>query len=314
MKLLKESAKISLKLLKIMLPISILVKIGSNFGIIDILSKTLSPLMKIMGLSGEMGIVWATAMITNIYGGILVLFTMAQTNSFTVAEITIVASIILFAHSLPVELKVISETGAKPWKILSIRVLCAVIAGGCLNLLFKIFNIYQETAVFRFTIKESNSGIVSWILGELKKYITIFVIIFILLALMEGLKKIGVIGWINNKFSPVMSFLGIDPKLSLTCIVGLTMGISYGSGLIIKEVREGSYNRRDLFLVAVFMSLCHALIEDTLLMIPLGAKLIGIFWGRIFFAVIFTLIFNKIMPKDEIKQVGGELGKYGKNS
>ena len=35
MKLLKESARISLKLLKIMLPISILVKVGSNFGIID---------------------------------------------------------------------------------------------------------------------------------------------------------------------------------------------------------------------------------------------------------------------------------------
>ena len=308
MKLLKESARISLKLLKIMLPISILVKVGSNFGIIDILSKTLSPIMSIMGLSGEMGIVWATALITNIYGGILVLFSMVQDNTFTVAEITILASIILFAHSLPLELKIISETGAKPWKILSIRVLCAVISGACLNLLFKFFNLYQEAAVFRFTLRESNSGIIYWILGELKKYTTIFVIIFILLALMEGLKKIGVIHWINAKFSPVMSFMGIDPGLSLTCIVGLTMGISYGSGLIIKETREGNYSKRDLFLVAVFMSLCHALIEDTLLMIPLGAKMIGIFWARIFFAVIFTMAFNRIMPKDEIKEVvSGEI-------
>ncbi|MEI6857850.1 nucleoside recognition domain-containing protein [Psychrilyobacter sp.] len=302
MKLLKESARISLKLLKIMLPISILVKVGSNFGIIDFLSKALTPLMGIMGLSGEMGIVWATALITNIYGGILVLLTMAQNNVFTVAEITIVASIMLFAHSLPVELKVISETGAKPWKILCIRISCAVISGVCLNLLFKFFNIYQETAVFKFTLKESNPGIISWILGELKKYTTIFVIIFVLLALMEGLKKIGIIDWINKKFSPVMSFMGIDPGLSLTCIVGLTMGVSYGSGLIIKETREGDYSKRDLFLVAVFISLCHALIEDTLLMIPLGAKMIGIFWGRIFFAAIFTIGFNKILPKNKKKK------------
>ena len=303
MKLLKESARISLKLLKIMLPISILVKVGSNFGIIDFLSKALTPLMGIMGLSGEMGIVWATAMVTNIYGGILVLFTMAQNSTFTAAEMTIVASLMLFAHSLPVELKVISETGAKVWKICSIRVLCAVISGILLNLLFKFFNIYQETAVFRFTVKESNSGIMSWILGELKKYVTIFIIILILLALMEGLKKIGVLNWINNKFSPVMTFLGIDSGLSLTCIVGLTMGLSYGSGLIIKETRDGNYGKRDLFLVAIFMSLCHSLIEDTLLMMPLGAKMIGIFWGRIFFAVIFTMLFNKIMPKDDIKEV-----------
>lgn len=299
MYLIKESARISLKLLKIMLPISILVKIGSHLGIIDVLSGLISPLMGLMGLTGEMGIVWATAMVTNIYGGLLVLFTMGQSTSFTVAEITILANIILFAHSLPVELKVISETGAKPWKIAGIRILCAAVSGAILNLIFKTFNLYQETAVFRFTMKEVNPGLFNWIVGELKKYSSIFMIIFILLALMELLKKIGILQWINNKFSPFMTFMGIDPRLSLTCIVGLTMGISYGSGLIIKETREGNYSRRDLFLAAVFMSLCHALVEDTLLMLPLGAKMIGVFWSRIFFAVIFTLIFNRFMPRDQ---------------
>ncbi len=77
------------------------------------------------------------------------------------------------------------------------------------------------------------------------------------------------------------------------------MGISYGSGLIIKETKGGNYSKRDLFLVAVFMSLCHALIEDTLIMLPMGAKMIGIFWGRIIFTVIFTLAFNRFMPREE---------------
>ena len=288
-----------------MLPISILVKVAGHFGVIDIVSKGISPLMNLMGLSGEMGIVWATAMVTNIYGGLLVLFTMTQDSIFSVAEITIVSSLILFAHSLPVELKVISETGAKPSKILAIRVLCAIIAGACLNLVFKFFDMYQETAVFRFTVKEAKPGLINWIFGEVKKYTTIFMIIFILLAVMEILKKVGVIDWINKIFSPVMRFMGIDPGLSLTCIVGLTMGISYGSGLIIKETREGDYSSRDLFLVAVFMSLCHALIEDTLLMLPLGAKMMGIFWARIVFAVVFTLIFNKVMPREEKTAVKG---------
>jgi len=260
-----------------------------------------------VGLSGDMGIVWATAMITNIYGGLLVLFTMTQNTSYSVAEITIVSTLILFAHSLPVELKVISETGAKTSKILAIRVLCAIIAGAFLNFIFKVFNMYQETAVFKFTLKEVKPGLINWILGEAKKYLSIFMIIFILLGIMEILKKIGVIEWINNKFSPIMSFMGIDTGLSLTCIVGLTMGISYGSGLIIKETREGEYSQRDLFLVAVFMSLCHALIEDTLLMIPLGAKMIGIFWSRIIFAVIFTLVFNKIMPREGRKKAVEEV-------
>ena len=307
MKLLKESAGISLKLLKIMLPISILVKAAGHLGIIGVVAKGISPLMGLMGLSGELGIVWATAMVTNIYGGLLVLFTMSQNNIFTVAEITIVASLILFAHSLPVELKVISETGAKTSKILAIRVLCAIISGAFLNFIFKVFNMYQETAVFRFTVKQAKPGLINWISGEVRKYLTIFMIIFILLAVMELLKKVGVIEWINRKFSPVMSFMGIDPGLSLTCIVGLTMGISYGSGLIIKETREGNYSPRDLFLVAVFMSLCHALIEDTLLMVPIGAKMIGIFWSRIVFAVIFTLVFNRFMPREDRKKAMEEI-------
>ncbi len=211
MRLLKDSAEISLKLLKIMLPISIVVKGASHLGMVDLLSQGISPFMKIMGLSGELGIVWATAMVTNIYGGLLVLFTMAQQRVFTVAEITIVASLILFAHSLPVELKVISETGARISKILGIRVVCAIISGICLNLLFKYLVIYQETAVFRFTVMEPDPGIQALIAGEAKKYATIFVIIFILLGVMEVLKRMGVIDWINRRFAPVMSFMGIDP-------------------------------------------------------------------------------------------------------
>lgn len=296
--ILNESKRLSLKLLKIMLPISILVKVLSYFGVIEVVASTITPVMKVIGLNGELGIVWATAMVTNIYGGILVLFTLGQNINFTVGEITILASLILFAHSLPIELKVISETGANPFKILSVRVICAIISGMCLNFIFKVFNIYQETAVFKFVVKESKPGIFNWVLGEFKKYIIIFGIIVLLLATMEILKKVGIINIINKALNPLMKLLGINSKLTFTCIIGLTMGISYGSGLIIKETNERKYSQKDLFLVAVFMSLCHALIEDTLLMIPLGAKMIGIFWGRIFFAIIFTLLFKYLLPNE----------------
>jgi hypothetical protein len=282
-----------------MLPVSILVKILSHFGIIETISRGISPVMGLMGLSGEMGIVWATAMTTNIYAAILTLFTLTENVTVTVGEVTILATIILIAHSLPVELKVISETGAKPSKIFAIRVICAIISGAFLNIIFKLFNLYQEKAKFSFVPQKPSPGIFYWITGELKKYLMIFFVIFILLAVMELLQKVGVIDWINRKFSPMMKLFGIEAGLSFTCIVGLTMGISYGSGFIIKESKDGKYTKRSFFLVAVFMSLCHALIEDTLLMASLGAKMIGIFWYRLIFAIIVTVILNKIMPEEE---------------
>lgn len=57
-------------------------------------------------------------------------------------------------------------------------------------------------------------------------------------------------------------------------------------------------------MVAVFMSLCHGLIEDTLLMVSIGAKMIGIFWFRLIFAIVVTVIFNKLMPYEKLEKIG----------
>ena len=63
----KEACKTTFWLLKIMIPISIIVKILSEFGIITIIGDYLSPAMNVVGLPGDFGLVWATTMITNIF-------------------------------------------------------------------------------------------------------------------------------------------------------------------------------------------------------------------------------------------------------
>ena len=71
-------------LFRIMIPISIIVKILQILGCIEIVGMVLSPVMNLVGLPGETGLVWATAMITNIYGGILVFITLASEQMFSV--------------------------------------------------------------------------------------------------------------------------------------------------------------------------------------------------------------------------------------
>ena len=55
-------------LFKILVPISILVKVLQETGGIAYVSAFFDPLMQLMGLPGEMGIVWASAIFGNLYG------------------------------------------------------------------------------------------------------------------------------------------------------------------------------------------------------------------------------------------------------
>ena len=82
-------------LLKIMIPISIIIKFLSEFGLISLISNILSPIMGFVGLPGEFGLVWATALTTNIYGSLLVFNSLAFDNIYTVSQVTVLSCIIL---------------------------------------------------------------------------------------------------------------------------------------------------------------------------------------------------------------------------
>jgi hypothetical protein len=69
-------------------------------------------------------------------------------------------------------------------------------------------------------------------------------------------------------------------------IIGLTMGIAYGGGLILHEIRTGALDRKDVLASVRFMGLSHGVIEDTLLMMLLGASVNVILWGRLAFTLL----------------------------
>jgi hypothetical protein len=90
---------------------------------------------------------------------------------------------------------------------------------------------------------------------------------------------------------PVLRLLGLSERAAPLTIVGMTLGITYGGGLIIKESRSGHLSTRDVFFSLALLSLCHSLIEDTFLMVAIGANVWGVLFPRMFFglAVVFVL-------------------------
>ncbi len=52
-----------------------------------------------------------------------------------------------------------------------------------------------------------------------------------------------------------------------------------------------------MFFSLTLMGLCHSLIEDTMLMVMIGAHLSGILWARLVFAILAVALVVKSHPK-----------------
>lgn len=293
-KILTKTSSMTWFLIKLMLPISIGIRILENFGLIELIANKLAPIMNLVGLSGEMGIVWITGMLTNIYGGLISLFNLSTTYIFTKAEITILSTMILIAHSMFVETKVLKEAGGKAGNIVFIRIISALLVGAFMNIIFSTFNLYDKNVSLNFVKNNTSESHFIWLIGQFKNYFNIFVIIYALLVSMVFLQKIGFINIINKILKPVLSILGISEKASTINLVSLTLGISYGGALLIEEGRSGRVTEKDLENSTIFMALCHAIIEDTLLMIGIGASIWGVLGIRFIYAFLFVYFFNKL--------------------
>ena len=105
---------------------------------------------------------------------------------------------------------------------------------------------------------------------------------------MRLLAYFGITEKLNNLLKPVLEAIGIGKNAATLTVIGLSMGITYGGGLMIHEVKSGSISKRDVFASLTLMGLSHALIEDTLLMMLLGAHLSGTLWARLIFSLLFV--------------------------
>lgn len=297
-------------LLKIMIPISIIVKILDEYGFIEVIGETLAPVMGVIGLPGEFGLVISTAMITNIYGALVVFFTLSLQYSYSVAQVTILACIMLIAHTLPVEVRIAQKAGVRLWYTLTLRILGAFVFGIILNIIFSSFYLFQNENILIWKPEYNNPTISQWVLGQAGYYLMIFFIILSLMLLMRILKKTGMLDKLNNYLRPSLKYFGMSKNAAILPIIGMTLGLAYGGGIIVKEVKSKLITKKDTFFSLSFMGLSHSLIEDTLLTLTIGASLFGILVGRLIFTLVLMLIIvNLISLLSEEK-----FGKYFMNS
>lgn len=297
--LVKDAVSASLDLYKVMIPVIIVVKLLQELDLIQYLAVPLKPIMSIAGLPAEMGLVWATSIIVNLYSGLIVYISMVPTmDPLSVAQITTLATMMLIAHSLPVECKVAQKCGVSMLGQFTVRMLSAFLIGFTMHFVFSKTGLLAEPSKILWEPQMPDAGIIPWALNEANNLLYLFFIILTLFAVMRLLTYYGITEKLNNVLKPVLEAIGIGKNAATLTVLGLSLGITYGGGLIIHEVKSGALSKRDVFASLTLMGLAHALIEDTLLMMLLGAHMSGTFWTRLLFALLFVGIMMRFYSNE----------------
>lgn len=292
-----NALRTSLMLFKIIVPISIATRFLQQWGVVDQFGVLLGPVMELVGLPGQMGLVWATAMLTNIYGGMVVFASLSPGLDLTVAQVTVLCTMILVAHALPVELSIAQKAGTRFRATALIRICGALLLGWLLHLSYQLTGTLQQANQALWNPPVVDPTWSAWVQAELRNMLIIFLIILTLMAVLQIMKKLGISALMTRLLEPVLKLLGMSRDAAPVTIIGMTLGLSYGGGLIIQEAQSGRLSKRDLFASVTLMGLCHSIFEDTLLMMVLGAHLSGIFWGRLIFSLLAIFLLVRLIHK-----------------
>ena len=291
----QETTKIFWILFKVILPVVIVIRALELIGAIPFLAKFLEPLTSFIGIDGSLGLVWMAAILVNIYAGLAAFASLQAIFDYSVAETTILGLIILIAHSLPIEVAIAKKSRISWIFNLSFRFINAIVAGKILNLIFTKYELFNEPNQSVLQVPNELVSNFEWATLQIQNFFIIFLIIFFIISTINILKALGVWSLIINIMKIPLSYLGMSEKVANIILIGLTLGISFGGGFLIEESKKNNISKKDILLSLSFLSLCHSIIEDTILILLLGSHISGILFFRFFYTVIIILLLKILL-------------------
>lgn len=294
---LKEGCQLSWTLGKIVFPITIAITILQYTKVLSWFTNLVAPLMQLIGLPGEAAMPLVIGNALNLYAAIGAIVSF----DFTVKEVFIMAMMLSFSHNLFIESAVASRVGVSWWLISGIRIVLALVAAFIINL---VWTGGSESA--QYGLIALNDVVLSgW--GEIflhgLKTATIAVVqlslvILPLMLVMQFFRELGWMTSLSKAFAPFTRFLGMKENTSFTLVTGLTIGLAFGAGVMIQAVKEDGVSKKDMLLALIFLVTCHAVVEDTVIFIPLGIPVWPLLVIRLIMAIVLTVtvafVWNRI--------------------
>lgn len=285
---------------KIIFPVTLLVALLQHTPILPWIIEKIAPLMNIFGLSGDAAIPLVLGNFLNLYAAIGAILTL----DLTVKEVFIIAVMLSFSHAMLIESGVAIKTGVKLWIVLVVRLGLMISSALVINW---VWQGGSESAQYGFISSQNDVVVTGWFqigLDALQQALMgIFQLTIIVIPLMVGIQILKEKKWLDvfsKWMGPVTRSLGMNENTSTTLAAGLLFGLSYGAGVMIQAVKEDGVSKKDLTIAFIFLCACHAVVEDTLIFLPLGIPILPLLLVRLGIAILLTATVAIIWKKTEV--------------
>ncbi len=212
----RETLAIYWVLVRITVPIAILTELLSRMGAIEAVAPAFAPVMNLIGLPPELGLAWLTAMLVGIWGAVPLIFTLVPASSLTVADITVFSALILFAHGLPIEQKIIEKAGPGMIVTTALRV------GGGLLYAFLLHQLLEATGWLSGPVNPAWIAMgatpewTAYFLGLGETMVWMLVILLALSFCLEILRLTGLLALMMKALSPLLRLAGIRARPNIS--------------------------------------------------------------------------------------------------
>ena len=269
---LQKSGRMLVWLLKIILPISLIVRFLDYFGVLAVLAGWLNPVFMHLGLPGSTAIVFITSIFLPLYAPLAIITSM----SITLRELTILALMCQISHNLPVECAIQGKTETSFWSMVSLRIAMSLIIALILNL---ILPQQMGMPVFVRTdavaIDSIQKVLWMWLKSSLQISLLIILIVTSLNVLYGILEKNHLIDKMSRGIAPILKFFGLPIDTAFLWLIGYIVGLSYGGAMMLDQMSEGKVTKSEAGLLNYHLAVSHSIIEDNLLFVALG---VSIWW------------------------------------
>ncbi|WP_210365328.1 nucleoside recognition domain-containing protein [Bacillus sp. REN3] len=286
---------------KVIFPVTLIVSILQYTPILPWLIEAITPLMSLLGLSGDAAIPLVIGNFLNLYAAIGAILSL----DLTVKEVFIIAVMLSFSHNMFVESSVALKVGVKLWIIVFVRLGLAFASAIFINL---IWHGGSEMAKYGMipAKMETVNGFGPILLDSVTKagmgIFQLAVIVIPLMVFVQIMKDKQWLAVFSRWMAPVTKALGMKENTSTTLAAGLLFGLAYGAGVMIQAVQEDGVSKKDVTIAFIFLVACHAVVEDTLIFVPLGIPVLPLLLIRLGVAVSLTMAVAILWKRAELSK------------
>ena len=129
-----------------------------------------------------------------------------------------------------------------------------------------------------------------WLRSSLRIALLFAAIVPSLMILHYILDEFDLLRGLSRRMAPVMDFFGLPRECSFLWLVGNIVGLSYGSAIMMEQLKQDAISRRSCDLLNHHLAVSHSLLEDTILFGALGASWLWIILPRLAYAFVVVRI------------------------